>query len=70
FVEMPHYLFASDYYEVRKCAQHCKSYMTLMRYIDLGEAISFIQIVNKEFPEAIYRQDESERSPQVVLRKL
>ena len=53
FVEMPHYLFASDYYEVRKCAQHCKSYMTLMRYIDLGEAISFIQIVNKEFPEAI-----------------
>lgn len=60
-VEMPHFLFGNNYSEVLTCAEHCKSYMTLLRYIDLGEAISFIRIVNEEFQEAIvesgYRVD-------------
>lgn len=53
FVEMPHFMFGKDYANVRACARHCKSYMTLLRYIDLGEAISFIKIVNQDFQDAI-----------------
>jgi len=55
-VEMPHFMFGDDYAAVQACARHCKSYMTLLRYIDLGEAIAFIEIVNKEFRDAIVDQ--------------
>tara|TARA_Y100000389_G_scaffold186663_1_gene207257 strand:+ start:671 stop:3076 length:2406 start_codon:yes stop_codon:yes gene_type:complete len=53
FIEMPHYLFGDDYNEVLKCVLHCKNYKTLLRYIDLGEAIKFIKIVNEEYCDAI-----------------
>ena len=48
FVEMPHYLFAA-YEETKAVVKHCQEYKTLMRYIDLQEAIQFIFAVeNKE----------------------
>ena len=45
FVEMPHYLSA-DYGEIQKIVKHCMTYKTLLRYIDLGEAVAFIKYVN------------------------
>ena len=48
FVEMPHYLFP-DYEQTKAVVKHCQEYKTLMRYIDLQEAIQFIFAVeNKE----------------------
>ena len=46
FVEMPHYLFA-DYAKILEVVDHCKQYKTLLRYIDLGEAIRFICLVEE-----------------------
>ena len=46
FVEMPHYLFA-DYTKIIEVVDHCKQYKTLLRYIDLGEAIRFIGLVEE-----------------------
>jgi hypothetical protein len=46
FVEMPHYLF-SDYDKTLAVVKHCLEYKTLMRYIDLQEAIQFILFVEK-----------------------
>jgi hypothetical protein len=44
FVEMPHYLSA-DYGEIQKIVKHCLVYKTLLRYLDLGEAILFIKYI-------------------------
>ena len=52
FIEMPHFLF-EDYKDLKQCALHCRKHKTLLRYIDLGEAIRFIETVHKKFPEAI-----------------
>lgn len=41
FVEMPHYLYA-DYRQIQAVVEHCKTYKTLLRYLDLQEAIQFI----------------------------
>jgi hypothetical protein len=41
FVEMPHYLYA-DYSQIQAVVEHCKTYKTLLRYLDLQEAIQFI----------------------------
>jgi hypothetical protein len=46
FTEMPHYLSA-DYVEIQKIVKHCLIYKTLLRYIDLGEAVKFIEYVTK-----------------------
>jgi len=45
FVEMPHYLSA-DYGVIQKIVKHCMTYKTLLRYIDLGEAVAFIKYIN------------------------
>lgn len=45
YVEMPHYLSA-DYGEIQKFVKHCLKYKTLLRYIDLGEAVAFIKYIN------------------------
>ena len=45
FVEMPHYLF-SDYAQLQSSVAHCKENKTLLRYIDLGEAVKFIMCVD------------------------
>lgn len=44
FIEMPHYLSA-DYGEIQKIVKHCLVYKTLLRYLDLGEAILFIKYI-------------------------
>ena len=41
FVEMPHYLY-EDYDKILAVVEHCKKHKTLLRYIDLREAIRFI----------------------------
>jgi len=46
FVEMPHYLYA-DYTKIIEVVEHCKEHRTLLRYIDLREAIRFIMFVRK-----------------------
>jgi len=47
FVEMPHYLF-SDYSQLQASVEHCKQNKTLLRYIDLGEAVRFILLVEAQ----------------------
>lgn len=47
FVEMPHYL-CQTYDDVKAMVKHCDTYKTLLRYIDLKEAIDFINYVNRE----------------------
>ena len=44
FVEMPHYL-SEDYAETQGYVKHCQIYKTLLRYLDLGEAIGFIKYI-------------------------
>jgi hypothetical protein len=46
FVEMPHYLF-DDYAKISEVVEHCLEYKTLLRYIDLQEAIQFILLVER-----------------------
>lgn len=46
FVEMPHFLSA-DYAQVQAMVQHCQSYKTLLRYLDLQETINFITHVHE-----------------------
>jgi hypothetical protein len=45
YVAMPHYM-CEDYDEVLQVVTHCQKYKTLLRYIDLGEAVKFIIYVN------------------------
>jgi hypothetical protein len=45
FVEMPHYLY-TDYADIVAVTEHCKKNKTLLRYIDLGEAIRFIKYIH------------------------
>lgn len=47
FAEMPHYLFP-DYEKTKAVVKHCQEYKTLMRYIDLQEAIQFIALVEQK----------------------
>jgi hypothetical protein len=46
FVVLPHYLSA-DYTDILRIAYHCRDYLTLLRYFDLGEVVEFITFVNK-----------------------
>ena len=56
FVELPHYLFASDYSQVKESAQHCESYKTIMRYFDLREIVKFIGAVDTAGSSALSSQ--------------
>ena len=47
FVEMPHYLSA-DYTKILEIVEHTKKYKTLLRYIDLSEAVRFIMYINEK----------------------
>ena len=44
FIEMPHYLHA-DYKSILEVVAHCQKYPTLLRYLDLGEAVKFIMYI-------------------------
>ena len=46
FVVLPHYL-SSNYDEILTIANHCRNYLTLLRYFDLKEVVEFISFVNK-----------------------
>jgi len=46
FVVLPHYL-SSNYEEMLIIANHCRNYLTLLRYFDLKEVVEFITFVNK-----------------------
>ena len=45
YIAMPH-LISNNYKEIIEIAKHCEKYKTLMRYIDLHEAVKFILCVN------------------------
>lgn len=47
YVAMPHFM-SREYDTIIHIAKHCLKHKTLMRYIDLGEAIRFIMLVNTE----------------------
>jgi hypothetical protein len=46
YVVLPHYL-SENYEDVKKIAEHCENYLTLLRYFDLKEISNFITYVNK-----------------------
>jgi len=46
FVEMPHYLY-EDYKDIKEVAKHCDKFKTILRYLDLNEAIKFIVYMNE-----------------------
>jgi len=46
YVVLPHGL-SEDYEEIQKIVEHCNNHMTLLRYFDLKEVISFILHVEK-----------------------
>ena len=56
FIEMPHYLHA-DYPAMLAVVAHCRKYPTLLRYLDLGEAVKFIMY--------IYEHDEEYEVPYI-----
>ena len=45
FVEMPHYLY-EDYKDIKEVVKHCEKFKTILRYIDLDEAIKFVVYLN------------------------
>lgn len=55
FVEMPHYLY-DDYAKIKETVAHCKQYKTLLRYIDLAEAIRFIILMEKQNTSVMLNQ--------------
>ena len=66
FTEMPHFL-ESEYSKVLQIVQHCKSHKTLLRYIDLNEAIKFIMLVERLEKE---REREKRKDSNDELREL
>ena len=45
YIAMPHYM-STDYTEIKAIVAHCQTYKTLLRYLDLQEAVNFIELVN------------------------
>ena len=52
YVEMPHYLH-EEYEKMMEVVDHCKQYKTLLRYIDLREAVRFIMHVHSNTAKEI-----------------
>jgi len=46
YVVLPHYL-SNNYNEMMQIANHCRDYLTLLRYFDLKEVVEFITFVNR-----------------------
>ena len=53
FVEMPHYLY-DTYSKIAEVVTHCKQFKTLLRYIDLDEAVKFILYINSKGDDFSY----------------
>ena len=45
YVVLPHYL-NNNYEEILKIANHCRDYLTLLRYFDLKEVVEFVSFIN------------------------
>ena len=63
FVAMPHYL-TRDYEDIRRIVQRCSQNKTLLRYIDLGEAIRFVthKSVQNAITDVCYSIDQNFRT--------
>ena len=63
FVAMPHYL-TRDYEDIRRIVQRCCQNKTLLRYIDLGEAIRFVthKSVQNAITDVCYSIDQNFRT--------
>ncbi len=46
YVVLPHYL-ANNYDDMLRIANHCKDYLTLLRYFDLKEVVEFVTFVTR-----------------------
>jgi hypothetical protein len=46
FAVLPHYLY-SDYGELMKCVEYCRSSQTILRHFDLREICAFLLMINK-----------------------
>ena len=46
FVVLPHYL-NNNYEQMLRIANHCREYLTLLRYFDLKEVVEFVSFINK-----------------------
>ena len=47
FVEMPHYLY-EEYNDIKNVVKHCEKFKTILRYLDLNEAVKFIVYMNEQ----------------------
>uniref|UniRef100_A0A6C0IK47 Helicase/UvrB N-terminal domain-containing protein n=1 Tax=viral metagenome TaxID=1070528 RepID=A0A6C0IK47_9ZZZZ len=68
FTEMPHYLSA-DYTEIQKIVKHCLIYKTLLRYIDLGEAVKFIKYVTQHDLHIQNKDKEKEKTNRFIVNE-
>ena len=48
YVVLPHYM-SDDYNKILEIAIHCNNYLTLLRYFDLKDVVSFISYVNSNY---------------------
>ena len=50
YVELPH-LLCKTYNELKDCINHCKSYLTVLRYFDLYEVSRFVVFIIENYDE-------------------
>ena len=58
---LPHTLFAREPRELAKCVDHCMENKTLLRYLDLGEIVRFLQQVVRPEEIAEYFENQTQK---------
>ena len=48
YIFIPHY-YSNNYIDILRMAEHCEQYLTILRYLDLGEIIKFLKCVEQHF---------------------
>jgi len=46
YIFIPHY-YSNNYIDILLMAEHCEQYLTILRYLDLGEIIKFLKFIEK-----------------------
>lgn len=46
YIFIPHY-YSNNYRDILTMAEHCEQYLTILRYLDLGEIITFFKCIEK-----------------------
>ena len=46
YIFVPHY-YSMNYIDILRIADHCENYLTILRYLDLGEIIKFLKTIEK-----------------------